>query len=113
MGDMDQARSHSSRGSVATEPAGMDDLWNIVFSQDQRQQGLRRVSVRVPLEDIEHEPVLVHGPPQPVVGSANLDAPLVGRPLGTPPLCPVTQAFDEKGAELDAPLAEGLVAGLR
>ncbi len=60
-------------------------------------------------EDVEHEPVLVHCPPEPMSDPSNARPHLVEMPPGTPRLFPVTQAFDEKGAELDAPLAEGLV----
>jgi hypothetical protein len=59
--DVDQARDLSDRGPVAAELIGMDDLWDIVFSQQSSQEGLCHFGVPMPLkEDIEYEPVLVH-----------------------------------------------------
>jgi hypothetical protein len=49
---------------AAAELIGMDDLWDIVFSRQPGQEGFRRFGVAVSLkQDVEHEPVLVHGPP--------------------------------------------------
>jgi hypothetical protein len=62
--DVDQAGNLSNRGSVAAELIGMDDLWDIVFSQQPGQEGLRSFGVPMTLEEkVEHEPVLVHSPP--------------------------------------------------
>ena len=52
MVDVDQARDLSNRGPVAAELIGMDDLWDIVFSQQPGQEGLRRFGIPMPLEEI-------------------------------------------------------------
>jgi hypothetical protein len=65
--DVDQAGNLSDRGSVAAELIGMDDLWDIVFSQQPGQEVFRCFGVPMPLEkNVEHEPVFVYGPPQPM-----------------------------------------------
>ena len=67
----------------------------------------------MPLEEnVEHEPVLVHGPPKPISNAVHACTPLVEMPPGTPTGFPVTQVFSEEGSELDAPLAEGLMTHL-
>jgi hypothetical protein len=64
MVDVDQARDLSNRGPVAAQLIGMDDLWDIVFSQQPGQEGLRSFSIPVSLkESVEYEAVLVHSPP--------------------------------------------------
>ena len=101
MVDVDQARDLPNRGSVAAELIGMDDLWDIVFTQQPGQEGLRRFGVPVPLkQDIEHEAVLVHGPPEPVSNAVNARTDLVQMPPGTPTGFPVTQVFSEEGPNL-------------
>ena len=61
MVDVDQARDLLDRGLVAAQLVGMDDLWDIVFSQQPGQEGLRRFGVPMPLkEGVEHEAVLMH-----------------------------------------------------
>ena len=65
--DIGQARALPDRGSVTAELVGVDDLCNIVFSQQTGRNGLRRHGIPMPLEkNVEHEAVLVHSPPQPV-----------------------------------------------
>ena len=67
MVDVSQAGDLSNRGSVTPELVGMDDLWNIVFTQKPGQEGFRRFGVPMPLQqNFEHEAVLVYCPPQPV-----------------------------------------------
>ena len=80
----------------------MDDLWDIVFSQQPGQEGFRRFGVPMPLEeDIEHEPVRIHGPPKPVSNAIHSRTHLVEMPPGTPSGFPVAQVFSEEGSELD------------
>ncbi|MGY2896742.1 hypothetical protein ACVWZX_004788 [Deinococcus sp. UYEF24] len=111
--DVDQARDLSDRGSIAAELIGMDDLWDIIFSQQPGQESLRRFGVPMPLkEDIEYEPVLVYGPPQPMSNAVHARTHLVQMPPGTPSGFPAAQVFGEEGAELDAPLAESLMVYL-
>ena len=91
----------------------MDDLWDIVFSQQPGQEGLRCFGVPMPLkEDVEHGTVLVHGPPKPVSNAIHGRTHLVEMPSGTPSGFPMAQFFGEKRSELDTPFAEGLMADL-
>ncbi len=48
--DVDQARDLSNRGSVAAELVGMDDVWNIVFTQKPDQERLRGLGIAVALQ---------------------------------------------------------------
>jgi hypothetical protein len=110
---VDQARDLPDGCPVAAELIGMDDLWDIVFSQQPGQEGLRGFGIPTPLEEnIEHETVLVHGPPQPMPDAINARTHCVEMPPGTASGFPVAQVFREEGSELDAPLAEGLMAHL-
>jgi hypothetical protein len=91
----------------------MDDLWDIVFSSQPRQESLRRFGIPMPLEeDIEHETVLIYSPPQPVSNAVHGRTHLIEMPPGTPTGFPVAQVFSEQRAELDGPFAEGLVTDL-
>ena len=76
-----QARELSNRGSVAAELVGMDDLWNVVFTQKPDQERLRCLGIAVALqEEVKHEPVLVHGPPEPVSNAVDARTHLVEMP---------------------------------
>jgi len=111
--DVSQAGDLSNCGSVTPELVGMDDLWDIIFTQQPGQEGLRRFSIPMPLkEDTLHEPTLVHGLPEPVSNAIDAGPHLVERPPGTPAGFPVAQIFREEVSEVHAPLAEGLVADL-
>ena len=111
--NVDEAGDLSNRGSVTPELIGMDDLWDIVFSQQPGQEGLRRFGIAMPLEEnVEHKTVLVHGPPEPVSDAIDARTHLVQMPPGTPSGFPVAQVFREEGSEFQAPLAESLVAHL-
>ena len=62
--DVDQASDLLDRSAVTPQLIGVNDLWNIVFTQKPDQEGFRSFSVPVALkEDIEHETVLVHCSP--------------------------------------------------
>ena len=62
--DVSWARDLSERGSVTAELVGMDDLWNIVLTQESGQEDLCGVGVAAPVEkDAQHEAVLVHCAP--------------------------------------------------
>ncbi len=107
---VDQARDLPDGCPVAAELIGMDDLWDIVFTQESGQERLRGLGITVTLEeDVEHETVLVHGPPKPVSNAVYARTYLVEMPPGTPPGFSVTQVFSEEGFEFDTPLAEGFV----
>jgi len=72
--------------------------------------GRCRCCVAMPLKgDVEHKTVLVHSPPKPVSNAIDTRTHFVEMPPGTPPGFPVAKAFNEESAELDAPLASGLV----
>ena len=76
--DVDQAGYLSDRGPVAVQLIGMNDLWEIIFSQQPGQEGLRGFSVSVSLEEnIEHEPVLVHCSPEPVADAIDARTDLI------------------------------------
>ena len=67
MVDIDQARNLPNRGSIASELIGTDRVWDIVFSQKPPHEVFGGLGIAVSLEqDIKHEAVLVHRPPQPV-----------------------------------------------
>jgi len=63
-------------------------------------------------QNIEHEPVLVHSPPQPVSNAVHSRTHLVEMPTGTPSGFPLAQVFSEEGSEFYAPFAERLVTHL-
>ena len=111
--DVDQARDLSDGGSVAADLIGVDDLRDIVFSQQPGQEGPCSVSITMPLkQNVEHEAVLVDCSPEPVSDAIDIRPHLVQMLPGTPSVFPVAQAFGEERAELDTPFAEGLVAEL-
>jgi hypothetical protein len=61
------AREDLPLGSpVAFQPIGDDDAWNVPTSfEEPAEEGLRSVLVPPALhQDIEHSPVLIHGPPE-------------------------------------------------
>jgi len=108
--DVSQVRDLSDRGPVTTKLVGMNDLWDVIFNQNSGKKGLRRLGISVPLkENIEHEPVLVHCSPSPMPDAIDARTNLVQRPPGTP----TAQLLSKEGAELDAPLTEGVVTCLK
>ena len=111
--DVDQTGDLPDRGPVAPQLIGVNDLRDVVFTQESRQEGLCSFRVAVPLkENVEHEAVLVDRSPKPVADAVHGRTHLVQMPPGTPPGFPVAQFFCEEGSEFNAPLAEGLVADL-
>jgi len=65
--DVDQARHLSDCGPVVAQLIGVNDLWDIIFTQQPRKEGFRGFSVSQPLkENVEHETVLIHSSPQPM-----------------------------------------------
>ena len=63
-------------------------------------------------QDVEHEAVLVHRPPQPVSDAIDARTHLVQMPPGTPAGFLVAKLFGEEGRELDTPFAQRLVTDL-
>lgn len=81
----------------------MDDLWDIVFAQETRQEGFRGLGITMTLEeDVEHESVLFDCLPEPVSDAIHSRTHLVK----------VAQFFREEGSEVYAPFAESFVADL-
>ena len=102
-----------NRGPIASQLIGVNDLWDIVFTQDPAQERLRGFGIAVTLEqDVEHEAVLVHCSSEPVADAIDARTYLVQVPAGTPAGFPLAQFLSKEGAEFDTPLAEGLVADL-
>ena len=65
--DVSQARNASDRGSIASQLIGTDRVWDVIFAKQPDQEGSRSLRISVALkENIEHEAVLVHCPPEPV-----------------------------------------------
>ena len=108
-----QAGKRSDGRPVIPKLIGMNDFWDVIFTQEASQEGFRRLSVSVPLKkDVKYETVLVHRSSEPVADAIDARADLVHMPPGTPTGFPVAQFFCEQGSEFKAPLAEGLVAHL-
>ena len=115
-----------NRGPIASQLIGVNDLWDIVFTQDPAQERLRGFGIAVTLEqDVEHEAVLdillssgqaprgaVVAKTESVADAIDARTYLVQVPAGTPAQFPLAQFLSKEGAEFDTPLAEGLVADL-
>ena len=111
--DIDQTQELSDGHPVTPQLIGVNDLWDVILTQEPSQEGLRSFSVSVSLEEnIEHETVLVHSPPKPVSDAIDARTHLIHMPPGAPPGFPVTQFFHKQRSELDTPFAKGLVAHL-
>ena len=113
MADVDQARDFPDGRPVTPKLIGVNDPWDVMFTQQLGQEGLRRFRITVARkENIEHEAVLVDRSPEPVSDTIDACTHLVQMPPGTPTGLSVAQFFCKEGAEFNAPLAEGLVADL-
>ena len=101
------------RGPIASQLIGMNDLWNVVFTQKSDQEGLRDLCITAPLEEnIEHKAMFVYSSPEPVSNAIDTGANFVEVPPGTPAGFLVAQFIRHKGRKLYAPLAEGFMAEL-
>ncbi|THF68160.1 hypothetical protein E7T06_17645 [Deinococcus sp. Arct2-2] len=76
----------------------MNDLWDVLFTQESDQEGLCSVRSPVLLETVKHETVLVHGPPESVSDAAELDIPLAERLVAYVETALVQQFLDVRGA---------------
>ena len=111
--DVDHTRDFPDGRPVTPKLIGVNDLWEVMLTQEPSQEGLRGFSVSVSLEEnIEHEPVLVHCSPEPVADAIDARTDLVHMPPGTPAGFLVTQVFRKQRPELDTPFAQGLMAHL-
>jgi len=88
--DVDQTWDLSDRGAITLELVGMDNLWDIVFSQQPGQEDLRHFGVPMPLkQDVEYEAVLVDCSPEPMSDPIDARTDCIHMPLGTPIRFPV------------------------
>jgi len=111
--DVDEARNLPDCKLVAPQLIGTDHVWNSVFSDYPDQKGLCSIGISVPLKQaVQQEAVFVDHSPQPVSNAINIGTDLVQKPAGTPVGFPLTQAICEERAELDTPLAYGLMTHL-
>ena len=108
--NMIERRKFPDRGSIGPKLIGVNDLWNVIFTQESDQEGPRSVGISVPLkENIDHKAMLVYSPPEPVTNAIDTGAHFIEVPPGTPPGFSVAQFFREEGSKLYAPLAQRLV----
>ena len=83
--DISEGRDLPDRGCVAAELISMNDLWDVILTQEAGQKGLRSFRVSVPLkENVEYEAVLIHGLPKPVSDAIDARTDLVQMPPRTP-----------------------------
>ncbi|GGO39174.1 hypothetical protein GCM10008949_46850 [Deinococcus humi] len=76
--DVGEARDFPNRGTVTAQLISADRVWNTVCAKQPGQEGSRRLGITMSLEqDIKHEAVLVHGPPQPMSDTVHRCADLV------------------------------------
>ena len=88
--DASQAWDLPDRGSITPQLIGVDDLWDVILTQEASQERFCRLRVAVPLkQDVEHEPVLVYCSPEPVSDAIHARTHLVEMPPGTPSGFPV------------------------
>jgi len=88
----------------------MNDLWEIIFTQQPGQGCLGCFGVPILLEENAlHKTVLVHGPPKPMSNTVYARPYLIEMPPGTPTGFPVAQVLSKEGPEFDAPFAESLM----
>ncbi|THF69701.1 hypothetical protein E7T06_10580 [Deinococcus sp. Arct2-2] len=91
----------------------MNDFWDIVFTQQPGQEGVRGLDLSVARKkDALHQAVLVHCPPSPVSDAIHRRAGINQMPAGTPAGFPLTQFFSEQRPEVHAPFAQCFVADL-
>ena len=65
-------------GPVTGQLVGADCLWDVEFAEQASQERSCRLGISVALQqDVEHDPVLVYGPPQPVTDTANCRTDLI------------------------------------
>ena len=103
----------SDGGPITCQLVGADRLWDVEFSEQASQERSCRFGISVALQqDVEYDPVLVHGSPEPVTDTADGSTDFVHVPPGTPTGFPVTQLFSDERREFDVPLAKRVVADL-
>ncbi len=64
MFDALQARDLPDRGSITPELIGVNDLWDVIFTQQSREESFRSFGIPMPpKKNVEHETVLVYRAP--------------------------------------------------
>ncbi len=103
-----------SNGSpIADQLVRADRFWNVKFTEQADQKRSRGFRITVALQqDIEHEPMLVHGPPQTVMDTADGSTDFVHVPAGTGSKFPVTRHLGQERREFGVQLLERVVADL-
>jgi hypothetical protein len=113
MVDLLKCWKFSDGGPVTGKFVRADRLWDVIFAEQASQERSCRFGISVTLQqDVEHDPVLVHGSPEPVTDTADGGTDFVHVPPGTPSGFPVTQLFSDERREFDVPLAKRVVADL-
>jgi len=103
-----------SNGLPATgQLVGADRLWAVEFVKQASQERSRSFSISALQQDVEYEPLLVHGPPEPVTDTANGGTNFIYVPPVTPTSFPVTQLFSNERREADVPLAKRVTTDLK
>jgi len=78
MVDVSQAQKLPDGRPVTLELISMNDLWNVVFTEQTNQKCLRGLGIAVTLEeDVEHETVLIYCSPEPVSDAIDRRANLI------------------------------------
>ena len=79
--DVRQTRDLPDRGPITPQLIGVNDLWDAIFTQQSGQESLCGFGVSMPLkQNIEHEAVLINGPPQPMPDAIDARTHLVQMP---------------------------------
>jgi hypothetical protein len=97
--------------SGAPKLVGANHLWHVVMDQEPFKKGVRRLAPSLQ-EKVQHCAGVIDGSPPPELFALDLDADLVQKPPGTPPLFPVPQLFAQEGCERDVPLTQRPMAHL-
>lgn len=103
---MVEHREFSDGCPVAPEVVSVDDLRDRIFAKETYEKGLGSLGIAVFLEEnVQHVPVFIDGPPQPVLDPTDLDAYLVQMPPRAPVGFSVAQCFSQERRKFDVPLS--------
>jgi hypothetical protein len=111
MVDLLKCWKFSDGGPITGQLVGADRIWDVEFAEQASRERPCHFGLSVALQqDVEHDPVFVHGSPQPVTDTANCRTDFVHLPPGTPLGFPVTQHFSNERREVDVPLPQRVAA---
>jgi len=114
MVDLLKGWKFSDGSPVTGQLVGTDRLRDVEFAEQASQERFCRFGIAVALQqDALHDPVLVHGSPEPVADTTDGGTDFVHVPPGTLSGFPVTQLFSDKRREFDVPRAKRVVADLK